>query len=352
MELPDILGRSYLDPFVIAEIGVNHEGSLERAKSLISSAARAGAHAAKFQTYRAATLASAGNSPAYWDVSKEPTRSQYELFRKYDGFGEEDYAALADHCRSLGIMFMSTPFDLDAVDMLAPLVPAFKIASADLTNIPLLRKVARAGKPVVLSVGASSEEEIDHALRTLEQAGATRIGLLHCVLNYPTSPERANLSAISWLTERFGARALVGYSDHVPPAVDGEMPALEMAAILGARVLEKHFTDDRNASGNDHYHAADEHALRRFTKRIAEYRVMSGPGFPVLEHQSSAMRNARRRIFVTRDLMAGSQLSESDLIALRANVGVEISRWDEVVGRVILRAISAGDPITDDDLDD
>ncbi|NBS37649.1 MAG: acetylneuraminic acid synthetase, partial [Actinobacteria bacterium] len=159
-------------PYVIAEIGVNHDGSLETAKLLIDLAKNGGADAAKFQTYKAETLASK-HSPAYWDTTKEATRSQYELFRKYDVFGPDEYKELAKHCASVGIDFVSTPFDDAAADLLAPLVPFFKVASADLTNTPLLRRVARAGKPVVLSVGASTLEEIDGALATLRAAGAT-----------------------------------------------------------------------------------------------------------------------------------------------------------------------------------
>ncbi|NDE21064.1 MAG: hypothetical protein EBZ98_05350, partial [Actinobacteria bacterium] len=161
-----------------------HEGSLELAKRLVELAKEGGADAAKFQTYKADTLASR-HSPAYWDTTKEPTLSQFELFKKYDAFGPAEYQALAEHSKQVGIDFVSTPFDDAAVDLLAPLVPFFKVASADLTNTPLLRRVARTKKPVVLSVGASTIEEIDGALTTLRAAGARDIALLHCILNYP-----------------------------------------------------------------------------------------------------------------------------------------------------------------------
>ena len=139
-----------LNPYIIAEIGVNHEGDLELAKRLINEAAAGGAHAAKFQSYKAGLIASK-NSPAYWDQSKETTDSQYKLFQKYDCFGEKEYIELAAHCNKKGVHFMSTPFDLDAVDFLETLMPAFKIASADITNVPLIRKCAAYKKPLLRS---------------------------------------------------------------------------------------------------------------------------------------------------------------------------------------------------------
>lgn len=345
-----MLKRSYLDPYIIAEIGVNHEGSLERAKEQIRGAARAGAHAAKFQTYKADSLASPTRSPAYWDTTKEPTDSQHQLFKKYDSFGPDEYGELALECYTSGVDFLSTPFDLNAVDFLSDMVPAFKIASADLTNVPLLRKVATTGKPVLMSVGASTMEEIDWALGILTDAGAQEIALLHCVLRYPTPPHLANVTAINILQEEFGERVTIGYSDHVPPSATGAVPALEMAAILGARVIEKHFTDDRAGAGNDHYHAFDENGLAQFVARLSSYRVLAGQGTLDIDHQSAAIENARRRIFVARPLAAGDIVAENSLMALRANEGIEIAKWDRIVGRKVLVDKSVGDPVLYDDL--
>lgn len=345
-----LLNRDYLNPYIIAEIGVNHEGSVDRAVELIWAAARGGAHAAKFQTYKADTLASPTRSPAYWDTSKEPTESQHSLFTKYDSFGASEYGLLSEECDKAGIDFMSTPFDLDSVDALASLVPAFKIASADLTNIPLLRKVASTGKPIIMSTGASKLEEIAWALDLLEQSGASDVALLHCVLRYPTPPDVANVFAIKTLFREFSNRATIGYSDHVPPSPDGSVPALEMASILGARILEKHFTDDRSAIGNDHYHAFDEVGLSQFVGRLAEFRTLSGDGILRTDHQAAAIENARRRIFVAGQLERGRVLEEADLIALRANVGIEIAQWDDVVGKKLTNSKAAGDPVLSEDL--
>ncbi|KAB1659350.1 acetylneuraminic acid synthetase [Pseudoclavibacter sp. CFCC 11306] len=322
-----------MDPYVIAEIGVNHEGSLARALKMIDSVASAGGHAAKFQTYKAATLASRDSSPAYWDTTKEATPSQFELFSRYDSFGVAEYEILAEHCAEVGIDFLSTPFDLPSVSMLAPYMPAFKIASADLTNVPLVREIGAQGKPVIMSIGASTFDEIDRAMGVLTSAGATQIGLLHCVLRYPTPPADANLLVISSLLERYGQDATVGYSDHVAPNEDGDVPSLLLASSLGARIIEKHFTDDRSAVGNDHYHAFDESGLRRFTRELAQRRELAGSPTPDTLSQRTAIQNARRRICVAQDLRSGTVLLESDLIPLRANQGIEVAEWDQIVGR-------------------
>ncbi len=344
------LARDYLDPYVIAEIGVNHEGSMERAKSLILSAKRGGAHAAKFQSYKADTLASKHDSPSYWDTSKEPTRSQHELFSKLDTFGPDEFLELARFSDSVGVDFMSTPFDLDAVEYLNPVVSLHKVASADLTNVPLLRAIGSTAKPVILSVGAGTRAEMETAVDILLGAGASEVCLLHCVLNYPTPPASANLAHIKTLVDAFGGRCSVGYSDHVAPDGDGGLPALEMASLFGAQVIEKHFTDDRQAPGNDHYHAADEEGLLAFTAKLASYRTMLGSGEPELHGQSAALSNARRRIFTARALPSGHILTESDLIALRANVGVPVAEWDGVVGLTTRRALEQGAPVNRTDV--
>ena len=343
----ELNGRTfgYLNPYLIAEIGVNHEGSLERAKEMIDQVARAGGHAAKFQTYKAATLAAKTTSPAYWDQTKEPTTSQYELFQRWDNFGPAEYAELAGHCKLRGIDFMSTPFDLDAVDMLTPLMPSTKVASADLTNIPLLRKIGATKRPTIMSCGASSHEEIERSLNVLLEAGAPSVTLLHCILNYPTPRENAQLSQIQVLQEKFGDRVAIGYSDHVRPEDDGSVPALEIASIYGAVVIEKHFTDNKQGIGNDHYHAVDERDLKAFTEKLAIYRELYGKREHSLGAQSSAINNARRRVIAVRTLPVGHVIEESDLIALRSNVGIEIAHWDDVVGKTVAVEIEAELPL-------
>jgi N-acetylneuraminate synthase len=322
---------------VIAEIGVNHEGSMDHARHLIELAAEGGADAAKFQSYKADTLVTK-DAPAYWDTRKEPTLSQHQLFQKYDNFGSADYIALAEHCRRNSIDFVSTPFDDDAIDFLDPLQSFFKIASSDITNIPLLRKVAAKGKPVVLSTGASTLAEIDNAVDILHRAHCHEIVLLHCILNYPTDTANAHLRMIRGLQRAFPDH-LVGYSDHTLP--DDEMAALVAAFLLGAVVIEKHFTHDKTLPGNDHYHAMDVHDLRHFVELVHRIDTLLGPDdlkAPILTEEVSR-RNARRSIVLAKDVEAGHRLESGDLTCKRPAAGVSPLHWDDVVGRTVSRAL-------------
>lgn len=341
------VGKSDL-PYVIAEIGVNHEGSLATAKLLIESAKRGGADAAKFQTYKAGLIASKF-SPSYWDTSKEPTTSQYELFTKYDSFGEAEYKELAEHCKKHEIEFVSTPFDLGAVDMLNPLVRYFKIASADITNPPLLKKVAQTRKPVILSTGASNIGEIDAALAILRGAGASEICLMHCILNYPTRNENAHLGMLIDLRNRY-PELLLGYSDHTLP--NEQMTSLVSAHLLGAVVLEKHFTLDKTLPGNDHYHAMDEKDLARFQVNVKKVHELLGPTqlkAPIATEEISRL-NARRSIVLTRNLKSGYKITQEDLVAKRPGTGISPMSWDDVIGKSVIRDLPEDHILTWDDL--
>lgn len=318
-------------PYVIAEIGVNHEGSLDQAKRLIELAKEGGADAAKFQSYKAETISSK-NSPSYWDLSKEPMTSQYLLFKKYDSFGPEEYRLLAEHCHEVGIDFLSTPFDDHAIDFLDPLVPFFKIASADLTNAPFLRKVAAKKKPVVLSTGASTVSEIDQAIFTLEKAGCSEIALLHCILNYPTPDHCAHLKMISHLKRSYEGY-VTGYSDHTLP--DEHMTSLVTSYVLGARIIEKHFTHDKSLPGNDHYHAMDAKDCRVFVDQVAKIDTLLGKETHKKPIPSEALsrKNARRSIVVSRPIKAGQILGENDLTYKRPGSGISPLHWDDVIGK-------------------
>jgi len=326
-------------PYIIAEIGVNHEGSLDQAKRLIDLAKKGGADAAKFQSYKADTLASI-NSPAYWDIKKEPTKSQYELFQKYDQFGPDDYIALAEHCNNKEIDFISTPFDAEAVDFLDPIVPFFKIASADITNTPFLQKIAKKGKPVVQSTGASTLDEIHRAVEILENAGCDSITLLHCILNYPTPNECAHLGMIAGLRKEF-PEFVIGYSDHTLP--DENMTVLTLAYLLGARVIEKHFTFDKTLTGNDHYHAMDFIDLKRFIERLKKVRELLGPDtkkIPIPSEEISR-QNARRSIVLSKDIKAGTELTEDLLTYKRPGTGISPKDWYEVIGMKTVKKLGS-----------
>jgi len=319
----------YTEPYIIAEIGVNHEGSLELAKKLIELAKKGGAHAAKFQSYKAETIASK-NSPSYWDLTKEKTTSQFELFKKYDAFGEGEYRELAEHCKKNEIDFLSTPFDLEAVDFLNPLMSLFKVASADITNYPLLRKVASLGKPVVLSTGAARLGEIQRAIQVLEASGCTDLTLLHCVLNYPTPDANAHIDMIKGLRESF-PKYKIGYSDHTVP--DSHMTAVTLAWLNGAEVIEKHFTHDKTLPGNDHYHAMTSDDLQVFLNQVKKILDLKGSSaVEALEDEKPARRNARRSLVTKGMLKKGDVFSEKNLICKRPGTGISPTFIDQVIG--------------------
>ena len=210
-------------PYVIAEMGVNfydtakalNVSALEAAKMYIDAASEAGVDCAKFQSYKAGTIVSK-NSPAYWDTTKEPTKTQYELFLKHDHFGEAEYRELCDYAHSKGMQFTSTPFDYASADYLESMVDFYKVSSSDLSNLPFIRHIAKKGKPVYMSVGAAYISEVDEAVRILVEEGCEDIVLFHCVLSYPTDPKDANLEIISTLKKVF-PQVRVGFSDHVAP---------------------------------------------------------------------------------------------------------------------------------------
>lgn len=322
-------------PYIIAEIGVNHEGSLELAKQMMLDAKASGAHCVKFQSYKAEKLASK-HSPSYWDLSEEPTKSQYELFKKYDSFGENDYTELSNYASQIDVDFMSTPFDLNAVDFLDPLVPAFKLASADITNVPLLRKCASKNKPLIISTGSATLAEIQFAVDTATEAGATNIALLHCVLNYPTAPQNAKLNEITRLATTFPDCA-IGYSDHVIP--DQTLSVLEAASLLGASILEKHFTHNKSLKGNDHYHSMDAKDLRAFRDKLDYYQQLAGNSPKDLTIENAARANARRSVVASKKIEAGEKLSEENLTTKRPGTGISPIHWDELLGKIAITDI-------------
>ena len=325
--------NKFSEPYIIAEIGVNHEGSLENAKRLIELAKEGGADAAKFQSYKASKIASK-NSPSYWDLSKETTKSQYELFKKYDNFNEKDYIKLAEHCKKIDIDFLSTPFDHDAIDFLDELVPFYKIASADITNFPFLEKIALKNKPVVLSTGASNIEEISNAVDIISKNNKYKVILLHCILNYPTKNKNANLRMISHLIDSFEDH-LIGYSDHTLP--DSNMDTLLISYLLGAVVIEKHFTFDKTLPGNDHYHAMDINDLKFFKKRINLFQKFLGKANKKhpLDSEDIARMNARRSLVLTSNLKKDHVLKSNDLICKRPGTGISPIYFNKVIGKTL-----------------
>ena len=320
-------------PYLIAEIGVNHEGLLSKAMKLIKLAKKGGADAVKFQTYKADKIASK-ESPYYWDIKKEKTRSQHELFKKYDLLNKSDYIELSKYCIEMELEFLSTPFDDQAVDDIDPLVSYFKIASADITSIPLLKKIGQKNKPVLISVGASNLEEIKNAIFILNQSGCTDIGLLHCVLNYPTLNKDARLSKILSL-KKFFPNYLIGYSDHTLP--NKEMDTLKTASLLGAKVIEKHFTNDKNLPGNDHYHSMDYKDILNFTESYKKiYKLLGNNKLSEFDDlELISRKNARRSIVLSKEMLKDQVITEENITYKRPGTGIEVINWEKVLGKKI-----------------
>jgi sialic acid synthase SpsE len=328
-------------PFVIAEAGVNHEGSIEIARRLIAEAAEGGADAIKFQTYRADTIA-VRESPAYWDTSKEPTVSQHALFQKYDRFWKEEFEQLRRCCDDEGIEFLSTPFDVASAEFLNDLMDVFKISSSDITNKPFIEYLANFGKPIVLSTGASDIDEIDRALSWIDGKGVS-VALLHCVLNYPTLDSDANLAMIVGLRKCYPER-VVGYSDHTVP---GDMRVLETAWLLGATILEKHFTHDKSLPGNDHYHAMDKEDLTRFKQNVTRVsRLFGAEGKHALDCETPARKHARRSLVAAKAIAAGTVISKDMLTWKRPAHGISPADIDHVIGREAGRDINEDEILT------
>ena len=332
-------------PYLIAEMGVNFYDTakqlnitpLEAAKMYIDRAAEVGIDCAKFQSYKADTIVSK-NSPAYWDTTKEPTKTQYELFLKHDSFGEKEYRELCDYTHSKGMDFTSTPFDYASSDYLYEMVDFYKISSSDLSNIPFIKHIAAKGKPMVVSVGAAYLSEVDEAIRAIKEVGNDDITILHCVLSYPTLPNNANLMIIDTLKKTF-PNVKVGFSDHVVP--DETMMTLATAYLLGAEIIEKHFTLDKTLPGNDHYHAGEP---CDFKKAISNFKfidnILGSPEKTVLSCELVPRREARRSLVLTRNMKAGEVIKEDDLMPKRPGTGISPKFLDIVIGRTIKKDLA------------
>jgi len=325
-------------PFLIAEIGVNYYdiakkknmSNIDTAKLMIKEAKLAGSDAVKFQSYKADTLASK-NSPSYWDINEEPTTSQYELFKKFDSFGKKEYIELADYCEEIGILFLSTPFDFDSIDYLDELMDVYKISSSDLTNIPFISAIAKKQKPVILSTGAATIEEIKLAIKTIENEGNKKIGLMHCVLSYPTEYEDSNLLMIKYLKDNF-KNYDIGFSDHTRP--DDNMLVLTTAYLYGANIIEKHFTLDKSLKGNDHYHAMDSEDIRKFRENIEFIEKINGQYDKIpLECEAESRKQARRSIVANQDITADEIITENMLTFKRPGTGISPNELDKVIGK-------------------
>lgn len=331
------IGRFDLDRdvLVVAEIGNNHEGSFDLAAELIGLASEAGAHAVKFQTFRTEHYVSRADA------------ARFERLKRFE-LSFDQFAQLARIARGKGLLFLSTPFDLVSARFLDGIVDAFKIASGDITFVPLLEVVAFAGKPILLSTGMATMEEIRDAKAVIERIWRRKkieqeVALLHCVSSYPVPEDQVNLAAITRLRRAF--ECTIGYSDH---ALGIEAAALSVA--MGARIVEKHFTIRRDYSEfRDHQLSADPVEMAALVRRIHQVVALMGDGAKEPQQcERGAIAALRRSIAAAVDLPAGAILRLENLTWVRPGGGLPPGQEHLLLGRTLVRAVSAGEPITND----
>ena len=327
--------------YLIAEIGGNFT-TFEEARRLIDDAGRCGADAVKLQTYRADTLSS---KKAVFDMENTGVTSQYDLFVKYQ-IGEDLHRQVFDYVQATGLDWFSTPSHETDVDLLENLgVGAHKIGSDDAWNIPFLRYVARTGKPVLLSTGMCTLEEVKESVAAIREEGCKQLILLHAITSYPTHPENVNLRAMQTLMREFPGID-VGYSDHTLGPI-----ACIAAAAMGARVLEKHFTYDKNAAGPDHQLSADPAELKEIVDAVRTFEIMRGTGVkePVESERITRLNN-RKSIVLLRSVKAGEPITLEHLAVKRPGMGIPPKFLAELPGRVVRRDMSAEEVLTWEDL--
>jgi N,N'-diacetyllegionaminate synthase len=316
--------------FIIAEAGVNHNGCLDRARAMVQAAASAGADAVKFQTFKADRLVSRDAPKAdYQRQTTDAAESQYDMLKRLE-LSEYDHIELVECCREHSIEFLSTPFDLESIDMLKRLgVEHWKIPSGEITNLPLLRKIGSLGQPIILSTGMATLDEIGDAMHVLKSAGADRksITVLHCNTEYPTRMQDVNLRAMQSIARAFPG-VDIGYSDHTLG-----IEIAVAAAALGATVIEKHFTMDRNLPGPDHRASLTPKELGNMVFAIRNIEQALGDG--IKRPSPSELKNrdiARKSIIAAKPIRRGEPFSEDNLTIKRPGNGVSPMRWDDFMG--------------------
>jgi len=317
--------------FFIAEVGLNHNGDIKLAKKLIDAAKSSGASAVKFQTFQTEKFVRKSNK--YFDLFKQAQLS-------YEDFGE-----LSDYAKNQEMTFFSAPFDIESADLLKKLgVPAFKIASSDLINMPLIRHIAKMNVPIIISTGLSVMKEVEEAVNYCLYEGNNKIALLHCIAHYPTIPEEANLDAIIQMKQKFPYP--IGYSDN------GESTLVDTVAVsLGANLIEKHFTLDKKLPGPDHSFSIDPQGLKQLISQIHQIEKIKGDGVKIPRQSELEDRFfIRTSITADRDLKNGEILTKENLAIKRPAEGIEPKFFDQVVGRKINKDINLDTAINWDDL--
>lgn len=342
-----IAGREisrHQSPYIIAELSANHNGKLETALSIVEEAAKAGADAVKLQTYRPDTITLDSDAEEFrikgglWDG-----RTLYELYEEAH-MPWEWHKPLFEHARKIGIPIFSSPFDATAVDLLEDLnAPAYKIASFEAVDLPLIRYVAATGKPMIISTGMADAEEIQEAITAAREGGCEQLAILHCVSGYPAPAEDYNLRTIGDMAERFGL--VTGLSDHT---LDNTTAIASV--VLGASIIEKHFTLDRNGGGPDDSFSLEPQDLADLCRDSKT--AWKALGQVDYGRKSSEQGNAqfRRSLYFVKDVKAGDVITEDCVRSVRPGYGLAPKHLDRVVGRVAAREIIANTPVTEDAL--
>ena len=334
---------------IIAEAGVNHNGDIETAKKLIDVAAEAGVDYIKFQSFKADKLVSPDAKKADYQIKNtgKEDDSQYQMLKQLE-LSVDDHIELIEYCSSKKIKFFSTAFDLDGISYLSSLnLGVFKIPSGELTNFPYLRAIAKTELPVILSTGMANLDEIQKSVEVLTSNGTKKnqITVLHCNTEYPTPMKDVNLKAMLTIKEKLGVA--IGYSDHT---LGIEVPIAAVA--MGAEIIEKHFTLDRNLKGPDHKASLEPNELKEMVNSIRNIeKAISGNG--VKEASSSEKKNiniARKSIHLSRDLKLGSVITEKDIIPLRPGDGICTMNWEKIIGKTVNTDIKKFTKLTWEDI--
>ena len=316
--------------YIIAEAGVNHNGDIRLAKKLIEMAARCGADAVKFQTFKAEDCVNQEVDKVGYQKRNDTTKeTQFEMLKRLE-LTQEDFKQLKAYATKCGIEFLSTPFSQEALYFLNQMgMHKIKLSSTELTNHPFLKEVAKCQKPIILSTGMSYLEEVKEAVDVIAEAGNNQVTVLHCTTNYPTPLEEVNIKAMQTIQETLGVE--VGYSDHT----EASLSAIA-AVALGAKVIEKHITLDRKMEGPDHKASMEEEAFKLYVDAIRQTEKVRGSGIKVPTASEEEMRQVVRRSIVAKyDLKEGTRLTEEMLTYKRPGTGIAPKNLDKVLGKVL-----------------
>ncbi len=323
--------------FIISEIGVNHNGDIDLAKKMIKASKESGADAVKFQTFTADSLVSRMTPKVdYQKNTTDENESHYEMIKSLE-MSKEDHKILLDFCIQEEIEFISTPYDVDSAEFLNKIgVKFFKTASADIVDIPLHEFLADTGKPIIISTGMATLDEIDQVIDIYKSKKNMNITLLHCVSNYPCKLDSLNMSVINSLKERYNLG--IGYSDHAK----GYLPSVA-AVALGSRVIEKHFTLDKNLPGPDHKASSTPDEFRELVEAIRSCEIFMGsPKKTVQEEEKQMKKVSRKSLFFKNDMKKGNVIKENDITLKRPGTGLYAKYIPEIIGKTLLRNVEGG----------